>query len=52
MADFVNDKKDDDKDEKEEAGEGDDNAPATVLFFILNCFMLMHNFCFVYFVST
>lgn len=29
MADFVNEKKEDDKDEKEEAGEGDDNAPAT-----------------------
>eukprot|EP01036_Dinobryon_divergens_P034204 gene34204-44187_t len=28
MADFVNDKTIDDKEEKEEAGEGDDNAPA------------------------
>ena len=42
MADFVNDKKDDDKDEKEEAGEGDDNAPATLLFFILNCFIVYY----------
>jgi hypothetical protein len=30
MADFVNDKTIDDKEEKEEAGEGDDNAPAPV----------------------
>ena len=41
MADFVDEKKPiDDKEDKEEAGDGDDNAPAPVRFTLINLSLL------------